>query len=199
MRESFFTVPIFYIDMENSEKINHKLLNDILQWKKEDEKGTGRSNNLGWHSQEDMNLRDEFEDIKNIINEKLNSISLIEQYSSEADLVIEEMWANVSPKYAYNSYHFHPYSLWSGVYYVKAPENSGQLKVEDPRSVALMVRPRMKEGKPPQRLWREASYDPKPGRLIMFPSWLNHCVDPNNSNDIRISVSFNFMQKCFMV
>jgi hypothetical protein len=43
-----------------------------------------------------------------------------------------------------------------------------QLKVEDPRSVALMVRPRMKEGKPPQRLWREASYDPKPGRLIMF-------------------------------
>ena len=81
----------------------------------------------------------------------------------------------------------------------KSSKNSGQLKVEDPRSVALMVRPRMKEGKPPQRLWREANYDPKPGRLIMFPSWLNHSLDPNNSNDIRISVSFNFMQKCFMV
>ena len=36
-------------------------------------------------------------------------------------------------------------------------------------------------------------------RLIMFPAWLNHCVDPNQSNEIRISVSFNFMQKCFMV
>jgi hypothetical protein len=30
----------------------------------------------------------------------------------------------------------------------------------------------------------------------MFPAWLNHCVDPNQSNDIRISVVFNFMQKC---
>jgi hypothetical protein len=36
-------------------------------------------------------------------------------------------------------------------------------------------------------------------RLIMFPAWLNHCVDPNQSNEIRISVSFNFMQKCFVV
>ena len=85
------------------------------------------------------------------------------------------------------------------MYYVKASENSGQLKIEDPRSVALMVRPRMKQGKPPRRLWREDNYEPKSGRLIMFPSWLNHCVDTNESNDIRISVSFNFMQKCFMV
>ena len=45
---------------------------------------------------------EQFEDIKNVINDKLNSISLIEEYSSETDLVIEEMWANVSPKYAYN-------------------------------------------------------------------------------------------------
>jgi hypothetical protein len=28
----------------------------------------------------------------------------------------------------------------------------------------------------------------------MFPSWLNHTVDVNKSNDIRISVSFNFLQ-----
>jgi uncharacterized protein (TIGR02466 family) len=80
-----------------------------------------------------------------------------------------------------------------------ASENSGLLRVEDPRSISLMVRPRMKQGKPPKRLWREDNYKPKSGRLIMFPSWLNHCVDTNESNDIRISVSFNFMQKCFMV
>jgi len=33
----------------------------------------------------------------------------------------------------------------------------------------------------------------------MFPAWLMHCVDPNKSNDIRISVSFNFLQKGLMV
>ena len=37
------------------------------------------------------------------------------------------------------------------------------------------------------------------GRIVMFPAWLWHCVDPNNTNDIRISVSFNFIQKGFNV
>ena len=46
-----------------------------------------------------------------------------------------------------------------------------------------------------QDLFRETHYEPIAGRCIMFPSWLMHCVDPNESNDIRISVSFNFLQK----
>ena len=53
-------------------------------------------------------------------------------------------------------------------------------------------------GKAPSRLWRETHYEPIAGRLIMFPAWLDHCVDPNKSNENRISVSFNFMQKCFV-
>jgi hypothetical protein len=28
----------------------------------------------------------------------------------------------------------------------------------------------------------------------MFPSYVNHCVDPNESDDLRVSVSFNFLQ-----
>jgi len=31
----------------------------------------------------------------------------------------------------------------------------------------------------------------------MFPSWLWHSVEPNESNDVRISVSFNFLQRGF--
>ena len=41
----------------------------------------------------------------------------------------------------------------------------------------------------------EVHVDPLEGRILMFPSWLWHCVEPNESNDIRISVSFNFIQK----
>ena len=54
-----------------------------------------------------------------------------------------------------------------------------------------------KPGQPPKHLWRECHIDPKPGRLIMFPASMWHKVDPNNSNDIRISVSFNFIQDGF--
>ena len=62
-----------------------------------------------------------------------------------------------------------------------------------------MVMPRRKKGPPPSHLWKEVHVDPLEGRILMFPSWLWHCVQPNKSNDIRISVSFNFLQKGFNV
>jgi uncharacterized protein (TIGR02466 family) len=62
-----------------------------------------------------------------------------------------------------------------------------------------MSRPKQVEGQLPARLWREAHFEPVAGRLIMFPSWVNHCVDPNMSNEIRISISFNFLQRNFVV
>ena len=39
--------------------------------------------------------------------------------------------------------------------------------------------------------------EPKEGRIIMFPFYLWHSVEPNLSDDIRISVSFNFIQHGF--
>ena len=46
---------------------------------------------------------------------------------------------------------------------------------------------------------REVRVQPIEGRIIMFPAWLWHCVETNESNDIRISVSFNFLQEEFKV
>ena len=98
-----------------------------------------------------------------------------------------------------NRANIHPNSLWSGVYYIKAPNNSGHLKIDDPRASACMSRPKQKPGPVPSRIYRETHYEPKAGRLMMFPSWLMHCVDPNDSHDLRISVSFNFLQKTLLV
>ena len=109
------------------------------------------------------------------------------------------MWANINPPGGYNRQHLHPNSHFSGVYYIKAPKNSGQIVFNEPRSAAHMVMPRRKEGTPPSHLWREVRVDPLEGRIVIFPAWLWHCVDPNESNEIRISVSFNFLQKGFNV
>ena len=67
----------------------------------------------------------------------------------------------------------------------------------DPRPGVQLNMPARKPGDPGRDLWREANIDPIPGRIIMFPSWLWHAVEPNESNDIRISVSFNFIQDGF--
>ena len=37
------------------------------------------------------------------------------------------MWANINPPGGYNMPHIHPNSHFSGVYYIKAPKDSGNI------------------------------------------------------------------------
>ena len=63
-----------------------------------------------------------------------------------------------------------------------------------------MIMPRYKERQ--NFTWREVYYEPTVGRLIIFPAWLVHEVEPNlnmefekdDSKGWRYSISFNFNQ-----
>ena len=191
MRDLHFPTPIYIFD-HNDPSLNVQLEKDIVAWSNQD-KGVTRTNIQGWHSTTDMNARPEYKRLVDALYEAQHMIYKEEHLDSEPFL--GNMWANINPPGGMNRAHIHPNSLWSGVYYIKAPKNCGHLKIDDPRASAAMYRPKQKKGQVPPRLFRETHYEPIAGRCIMFPSWLMHCVDPNNSNDIRISVSFNFLQK----
>ena len=194
-RELHFPTPIYIADIKHP-TLNQELERDIVAWSKQD-KGIVRTNVQGWHSTTNMHKLPEYQNLVRMLYACQKTIYEQEHYESETFL--GNMWANINPPGGMNRAHQHPNSLWSGVYYIKAPKNSGDLKIDDPRSSAAMCRPSQKDGEKPPRLYRETHYKPIAGRCIMFPSWLMHCVDPNNSNDIRISVSFNFIQKAFNV
>ena len=191
--EKFFPTFVYGKDVELN---NHQLAQDIINWSNQD-KGLNRTNVQGWHSTTDMHEKPEYAKLVDMLYASQKTVYDQEHLDSEP--VLGNMWANINPPGGMNRAHQHPNSLWSGVYYIKAPKNSGHLKIDDPRSVACMSRPRQKEGEKPARLYRETNYKPITGRLIMFPAWLMHCVDPNNSNEMRISVSFNFLQKGMFV
>ena len=194
-RDLHFPTPIYIADIKHP-TLNQELERDIMAWANKD-KGTRRTNVKGWHSTTNMANLPEYRKLVNMLFACQKTIYDQEHYESEPYL--GNMWANVNPPGGMNRAHQHPNSLWSGVYYIKATKNCGNLKIDDPRSSAAMCRPRQKEGEKPSRLFREIQYEPIAGRCIMFPSWLMHCVDPNESNDIRISVSFNFLQKGMFV
>ena len=193
-RELHFPTPIYIADIKHP-TLNQELERDIVAWSKQD-KGIVRTNVQGWHSDTNMSELPEYQKLVRMLYECQKTIYEQEHYESEPFL--GNMWANINPPGGMNRAHQHPNSLWSGVYWIKTPKDCGDLKIDDPRSSAAMCRPRQKEGEKPLRLLREYGYTPKEGRVIMFPSWLMHCVEPNESNDIRISVSFNFMQQCLM-
>ena len=190
-RELHFPTPIYIFD-HNDLSINIDLEKNILNWASQDE-GINRTNIKGWHSNTQMHHRPEFKKLEDALYEA--QYKLYEQEHLDSEPFLGSMWANVNPKGGMNRAHLHPNSLWSGVYYVKAPKNCGLLRIDDPRTSSAMTRPKLKKGNIPHRLFRELNYEPQAGRLIMFPSWVTHCVDPNESDELRISVSFNFLQK----
>ena len=199
-RELFFSVPIFYFDLDNSNEINLKLKNLIFDWKDKD-KGVERSNVLGWHSKDDMHIRNHFNFFIDEINNIQNEIHLTEEYANNTELRVENMWANVNHKYSYNRFHTHPGSLWSGVYYVQSPPNCGSIlfKLVDRDLYGTPTYEKDNIDRQTHQ-WQTIEHKPIEGRVILFPSWLGHEVQQNltdveGENGNRISISFNTIQK----
>jgi len=191
IREEFFPTSVYGKDIQLD---NNKLAQDIINWSNQDP-GVKKTNVKGWHSQTDMQTKPEYRPLADELMTMCKEIFKEEWLDREP--VLGNMWANINQPGGYNRPHIHPNSLFSGVYYIKTPPNCGKLICNDPRPGIQTVMPVRIKGKPPKHLWRECHLDVKEGRIIIFPAWLWHCVEPNESNDIRISVSFNFIQKGF--
>ena len=189
--EGFFPTLIYAEDVQLD---TQQLANDIVAWSKQD-KGVKKTNVNGWHSETDMHIKPEY---KPLVDELFKMVhQVFEEEWLDREPVLGNMWANINGTGGYNKPHIHPNSLFSGVYYIKTPPNCGRLICVDPRPGIQTCMPNRKKGQPPKHLWREVHLQPQENRAIMFNSWLWHQVEPNQSNEPRISVSFNFIQHGF--
>ena len=191
IKEGFFPTLIYAEDFQLD---TNQMAQNIIQWSKEDQ-GVKKTNVNGWHSQTDMHKKPEY---KPLVDELFKMVhQVFEEEWLDREPVLGNMWANINGTGGYNKPHIHPNSLFSGVYYIKTPPNCGRLMCTDPRPGIQTCMPNRKKGQPPAHLWREVHLQPRENRAIIFNSWLWHAVEPNQSNEPRISVSFNFIQKGF--
>jgi uncharacterized protein (TIGR02466 family) len=107
-----------------------------------------------------------------------------------------QAWLNVNHSFHWNDIHIHSDHgvLISGVYYVRTPENCGNIRMYDPRLL---------KGK---NLYDQYYFE---GRgdyfsipvqeqlMLFFPPWLPHMVEPSTSDQERISVAFNIINPVF--
>ena len=191
IKEGFFPTLIYAEDLKLD---TNEMAKNIIQWSKED-KGVKKTNVNGWHSQTDMHEKPEYKPLVDELFRMVHQVFNEEFLDKRA--VLGNMWANINYQGGYNKPHVHPNALFSGVYYVKTPPNCGNLICQDPRPGIQTCMPTRKKVEIPKYLWRDVHLQPQENRAIMFPSWLWHSVEPNQSNDIRISVSFNFIQHGF--
>ena len=185
---NLFPVPIHIFDVNGFNQIKNQLIDYAYDLKKKDSEGVTISNRGGWQSsgfniddKDDilqsflMNCLDGFSNIKNSVNFKIYA------------------WVNINKNGDYNLKHNHPTSDLSGVLWIKSQKDCGNIIFESPRSFATHqeIDSYTEDFKKNNNYFHSFHFNPIAGRMLVFPSHLEHHVDFNQSQEDRISVSFN--------
>ena len=108
----------------------------------------------------------------------------------ELDIYITQSWLNINRPGDFHHPHSHPNSIISGVFYVSS-EKTDKITFNDPND---RVKAQIKFDPKEFNVWNSSSWNfgTDTNMLILFPSWLEHSVQPNEKTTTdRISLSFN--------
>ena len=203
LRTNYFPTMIFQYDVEGSGELDKRLLDLVYAERERDRTGVNKSNTaeLGsWHSQTGLHKNPDYAELLNHVNFVTGRISQELSYATDHALQVTTMWSIINPPGNSNRAHIHPGCLWSGVYYVQAPAGAGEIEFVDPRTALIMNQAKyIPKKKRPRDCWTKVDYKPIAGRMLIFPAWLYHGVDPNSSKESgqkadRVIVSFNMSQ-----
>jgi len=117
--------------------------------------------------------------------------ALVSLHIGTASFQITGCWANANAGGASHPIHHHPNNFLSGVYYIHVGPGGDTINFHDPRPQTGIIRPPVTELSAQNT--DQVVMRVKDGTLLLFPAYLEHSVDPNESPDVRISVSFNVM------
>tara|TARA_A100001388_G_C28574512_1_gene405889 strand:- start:55 stop:624 length:570 start_codon:yes stop_codon:yes gene_type:complete len=124
--------------------------------------------------------------IQKIIDENIQTVC-------QDKLGIDNYWVNVNKRNNYNSYHSHPGAVLAGVVYVQASENSGDLEFFHPNMHSVFQETQLYGENNKVSQHTHISVQPKTGLCCIFPAYIMHGVEPNRTDDDRVSVSFNLI------
>ena len=194
-----FKVPVYSTQLNLDIKKLQSFCNEYQQ------KDTGKTlSNVGGYHSNDLPLNKLKwplgESLHPLIKEiGIHSSKFAKEFINNNELVLSNMWINMGLYKDANKTHNHPGADISGVYYVKTPDDCGNIVFEHPALDVLnyylddnnTIIEKFNAYNSPT-WWKPAVEN----HLYLFPGWVRHHVEPNkNKNEERISISFNTLQK----
>ena len=144
-----------------------------------------------------LNIVDQFKELEQTIllnaQEYIanSSLSFAEHHSKithNTELELKKLWFNVNPPNAYQGRHHHADYLLGGTYYVSVPPSSGAIDFSNPNPYAYFLNQR--HNTEDYNVISSFAMKTGDGDLLIWPGWMDHEVNVNRSNDLRITVSF---------
>jgi uncharacterized protein (TIGR02466 family) len=187
--QALYPSPVWTVLFDDRESFNAHLLELANQLRSEDPEGVHNTNIKGWQSPNNLQNLSQFEEMNMRILQVCQRIAASQHFEPSAVLQ-HQAWVNISPPGASNQIHYHANCHFSGVYYIslKAPE-CGSIYFRDPRIASRMFTSPITQQN--DFTAEEVRMRPEEGRMYIFPGWLEHGVEINESDQDRISISFN--------
>ena len=182
------------VDFKKDKK---ELIDFCYAQKKLHPKGILRSNYGGWHSPiykiEDNNP------ISKYLKKGLGNSVFIMLKKNVAVKI--SYWIMINNPNSYNTNHTHPNSHLSGVFWIKAPKKSGELKFISPTCFESYGENKsyLEQFTKDTNAFEAYRYTPTEGVMVTFPSHIAHEVRRNESKNDRIAVSYNINLNCWDV
>ena len=185
---NLFPSPVHIFDTDGFDEFKNNLIDYAYKLREEDPKGFKISNRHGWQSK-GFDLTDMNDLLHGTILQGLSSFSSVKNTTE----MRASAWVNINSPGAYNRLHSHPNSHLSGVMWIKSPKDCGVISFDKPNvhHSYTDINSYNQEFKDQFFVYHAYWLPPIEGRMIIFPSHLQHEVEENKSNEDRISVSFN--------
>jgi uncharacterized protein (TIGR02466 family) len=191
--EQWYPTFIGYCDYSNHKKIEKSLIKECFLIQK-----NIKSGGKNWISNKTYNTLDTYNILENKKFYQLNNwiFNKILEYANNLKYKdkykCSEGWFNIYKKYDYQEYHDHPISTFSAVYFLKSDqEKSSKIYFKFNNT----TNPMEPASDPSFKLsYKTVFYNPIPGRLLIFPSTLKHCVERHEYSEKRISLAYNFIK-----
>jgi uncharacterized protein (TIGR02466 family) len=164
-------------------------ISEVEALRARDPEPAGRTNRGGWNSHDQAVLEaPAFAALKAPIVDLVHT-ALSEMLGSLPDITLQS-WINIHDRGGFNFLHVHEGSLLCGCFYLRVPEGSGPLVFRDPRPG--VVHGSLKGNG--ANAYKDIRLAPSDGLLVLFPSWLEHYVEPHDGDLSRIAIPFNVLQ-----
>jgi len=191
-REDWWATPIWFFDFPETQ-INPNLIKEECYKEQLNSEGCIKSNINGWQS-DDIFIDKKRPYISNLLKEIKSVVSMVvEDFGVIQNLKLANAWININPKNSSNQTHTHPQAVLSGVYYVNVNEHSGDIIFYNDAKLEALYGMFLDNNN--RNTYQNIRYKPKANKIILFPAWIPHGVDNNNSEEDRISIGFNFIIK----
>ena len=176
-------------DLKALVKFSRKCAKDDSSFCIRDKRESHKISLQGGYQSPDLNLNiPELQSLRKQTTRCFNEFKT--KFFYKAPIVIGNMWLNINYPKGYQPSHNHPRCCFASSFYLSVPKNSGNIIFYNDSDLESYM--------PQKWITKFGAFNSSKWTLpvenntfYVFPGWLKHSVEENNSQEDRISISIN--------